>query len=136
MTDFLTFQTEANLSPEDFIDILNRSTLGERRPVGDTATIRGMLQNADIIATARTTDGRLVGISRCITDFHYCSYLSDLAVDVNVQKQGIGKRLVEFSHEQCGRHTNLILIAAPAAEGYYGKIGMEQHPSCWMIKAH
>lgn len=135
MTNPVTLQVEPSLSADDFIDILNRSTLGERRPVDDIARIKGMLKNADVIATARTEDGILVGVSRCITDYHYCTYLSDLAVDESYQKQGIGKQLVEYSHEQCGRQTNLILIAAPAAEGYYGKIGMKQHPSCWITKA-
>ena len=31
-----------------------------------------------------------MGVSRAITDFAYCTYLSDLAVDESYQKQGIG----------------------------------------------
>lgn len=129
-------QLEPDLNVEEFLGILSRSTLSERRPVDDIDTITGMLQNADVIATARTADGLLAGVSRCLTDFHYCTYLSDLAVDIAFQKQGIGKQLVEFSHQQAGLHTNLILIAAPAAEAYYGRIGMDQHPSCWIARAN
>lgn len=128
-------QLEPKLSVDEFIDVLNRSSLAERRPVDDVLKITGMLKHADIIATARTSDGLLVGVSRCLTDFHYTTYLSDLAVDADYQRQRIGKRLVEYCHVQAGLHTNLILIAAPAAETYYGKIGMQQHPSCWMIRA-
>ena len=78
-------ETYPELSVEAFIDVLRRSTLGERRPIDDPETIRGMLEHADIIVTARV-EGRLVGISRAITDFSYCTYLSDLAVDEAYQR--------------------------------------------------
>ncbi|MEP3479599.1 MAG: GNAT family N-acetyltransferase [Fuerstiella sp.] len=126
---------EPNLGVDEFISVLNRSTLAERRPVDDIQQIEGMLKHADVIATARNFAGTLIGVSRCLTDFHYSTYLSDLAVDVDYQRQGIGKRMVEFCHQQAGLHTSLILLAAPAAETYYGKIGMQQHPSCWLIRA-
>ena len=84
------------------------------------------------IITARD-DGRLVGISRAVTDFSYCCYLSDLAVDVAYQRRGIGKRLIEETHSAAGETTTLTLVAAPAAESYYPAIGMKQHHSCWTI---
>ena len=80
----VTYHLEPDLSPEEFIDVLFRSTLAERRPINDADTIRGMLRNADVILTARI-DGVLVGISRAITDFAFCTYLSDLAVDEKLQ---------------------------------------------------
>ena len=64
-----------------------RSTLAERRPVDEPETIRGMLANADIIVTARS-GGLLVGISRAITDYSFCTYLSDLAVDRTIKVAG------------------------------------------------
>src|SRR5262249_25376836 len=78
------------LGPHEFIDLLVRSPLAERRPVNEPETIRGMLEYAGIIITARF-QGRLVGISRAISDFSFCTYLSDLAVDRELQRQGIGK---------------------------------------------
>src|SRR4051812_43563060 len=74
------YTIELELRPDEFIDVLRRSTLAERRPVDDRATIIGMLANADIIIAARNESGQLVGVSRAITDYHYCTYLSDLAV--------------------------------------------------------
>jgi len=128
----ITYQLEPELSVEEFIDLLVRSTLGERRPITDRETISGMLKNADLIVTARE-DGRLVGISRAITDYHFCTYLSDLAVDQSVQKGGIGKELIRRTHEAAGLQTTLYLVAAPLAESYYPHIGMTQHHSCWYI---
>jgi GNAT superfamily N-acetyltransferase len=128
----LTYQLEPQLSSEEFIDVLRRSTLAERRPIDEPETIAGMLRHAGVLVTARDGD-LLVGISRAITDFSYCTYLSDLAVDVAYQKQGIGKELIQRTHAAAGLHTSLILLAAPKAVDYYPHIGFSQHNSCWMI---
>lgn len=125
---------EPELTPAEFIDVLVRSTLSERRPVDDGETISGMLAHADLIVTARAEGGLLVGVSRALTDFFYCTYLSDLAVDQTWQRRGIGKELVRRTHEAAGLHTTLVLLAAPAAREYYGKIGMTRHDSCWVIR--
>tara|TARA_R110002073_G_scaffold1620_1_gene11323 strand:+ start:15142 stop:15579 length:438 start_codon:yes stop_codon:yes gene_type:complete len=129
----MQYALEPNLTPVEFIDILRRSTLAERRPVGDTARIAKMLINCDLVVTARTEDGVLVGVARSITDFAYCTYLADLAVDVALQRHGIGRELIRVTHENAGLETRLILLAAPAAASYYPHIGMEKHESCWMI---
>jgi GNAT superfamily N-acetyltransferase len=128
----VTYQNEPQLAPEEFIDVLVRSTLGERRPVAEPGVIQGMLRHADLIVTARDS-GRLVGVSRAITDFHFCTYLSDLAVDEQYQRRGIGKALIQRTHEAAGLSTSLILLAAPKAQSYYPHIGMIQHDSCWII---
>ena len=120
------------LRPEEFLDLLNRSSLAERRPVEEAETVRGMLVHADVIVTARS-GGLLVGISRAITDFHYCTYLSDLAVDESWQRRGIGRDLIRRTHEAAGIHTTLILLSAPKARTYYPHVGLIAHDSCWMI---
>ena len=127
-----TYRLESDLRPDEFIDLLVRSTLAGRRPVDDAETIRGMLRHADIILTARV-DRLLVGVSRAITDFSYCTYLSDLAVDEQFQRRGIGKELIRRTHEAAGLGTTLILLAAPLARDYYPRIGMRPHDSCWII---
>jgi len=126
------YAIEPELSASEFIDVLHRSTLSERRPVDDEATISAMLRNAQLIITARS-EGVLVGVSRAITDFAYCTYLSDLAVAVPHQGQGIGRELIRRTHEAAGRHTLLILLSAPAARSYYPHIGLIPHDSCWTI---
>jgi predicted N-acetyltransferase YhbS len=128
----VTYQLEPGLAPDEFIDILMRSTLAQRRPVNYLDTIQAMLKNADVILTARA-DRLLVGVSRAITDFAYCTYLSDLAVDEKHQRQGIGKELVRRTHEAAGLHTSLILLAAPKVQAYYPHVGMTKHESCWVI---
>ncbi|TWT96574.1 hypothetical protein Pla100_30570 [Neorhodopirellula pilleata] len=92
-----------------------------------------MLANADLVAVARNEDSLIVGVARAISDFAYCTYLSDLAVDVDYQGRGIGRRLIRMIHENAGLDTRLILLAAPAATSYYPHIGMDKHESCWTI---
>ena len=128
----IVYALEPDLSATEFRDVLVASTLGERRPVGDLARLARMLRHADIIVNAR--DGpRLVGVSRAISDFAYCCYLSDLAVDAAYQRRGIGKRLIDETRKAAGDGTSLILVAAPAAQTYYPKIGMMPIASGWMI---
>jgi predicted N-acetyltransferase YhbS len=131
MTD-VVYQVEPGLSPSEFLEVLERSTLAERRPVDEPETIRAMLRNADILVTARV-DGQLVGVSRAMTDFAYCTYLSDLAVDLAHQRQGIGRELIRRTHEAAGLGTTLILLAAPKAKTYYPHVGLVAHDSCWII---
>jgi GNAT superfamily N-acetyltransferase len=128
----IDYALEPELSAAEFRAVLVASTLGERRPVDQPARLEHMLRHADVIVTARD-GGRLVGVSRAITDFAYCCYLSDLAVDVAYQHRGIGTRLIAETRRAAGEQANLLLIAAPAAEGYYPKIGMKHVDSCWLI---
>ena len=127
----IVYALEPNLEPSEFIDLLVRSTLAERRPAGEPARIEAMLKNAQIIVTARDEAGLLVGVSRAITDYSYATYLSDLAVDQAFQGQGIGRELIERTHQAAGFDTLLILLAAPKARSYYPHIGMQAHDSCW-----
>ena len=128
----IVYAFEPDLSAEEFRDVLVASTLSARRPAKDLGRLERILRQANIVATAR--DGaKLVGISRAITDFSYCCYLSDLAVDAAYQRRGIGRRLIEATQAQAGPQTTLILLSAPAAESYYPKIGMKRHESCWII---
>ncbi len=130
----ISYQLEPDLSSAEFVDVLQRSTLAERRPVDRPETIAGMLQHADVIVTARAS-GLLVGVSRAITDFSYCTYLSDLAVDESYQRRGIGRELIRLTHDAAGPHTTLILLAAPKAVDYYPHVGFQPHTSCWLQPA-
>ena len=125
------YQLEPDLTVAEFIDLLERSTLAERRPVDDEARLEVMLKNADIIVTARCGD-LLVGVARAITDFAFCCYLSDLAVDETYQRQVIGKELLRRVSTEAGEKTKVILLAAPKAVEYYPHIGMIRHESCWI----
>ena len=129
----VAYALEPQLAAAEFAAVLRASTLGERRPVDDLARLDAMLRKADIVATARI-GGRLVGVARAISDFCYCTYLSDLAVDAAWQGRGIGRELVRRTQAAGGLDATLILLAAPKARSYYPHIGMQHHDSCWLVR--
>lgn len=90
-----------------------------------------MLEHANLIVTARD-HGKLIGVVRSLTDFVYCTYLSDLAVDETYQKMGIGKELIRLTKEKTPE-AKLILLSAPKAVHYYPKIGMTQWEQCYIL---
>ena len=128
----IKFKLNPKLTTDEFIDILNRSTLGKRRPIDDKECIDGMLKNADIIVVALDNE-KIVGVARSVTDYNYCCYLSDLAVDQKYQKHGIGKKLINITQEQLNKKCRIILLSAPDATEYYPKIGFTQHTSAWTL---
>jgi GNAT superfamily N-acetyltransferase len=127
----ITYQQEQTLTPEEFIDVLTRSTLAERRPVDSPERIQNMLQHANITITARH-NGKLIGVARSVSDFAFCTYVSDLAVDEAYQKQGIGKELLRQTKLKAPLG-KMLLLAAPKAQKYYPRIGMKNFEHCYYI---
>lgn len=127
----ITYKIEQSITTAEFTEVLNASTLAERRPVNEPERIAQMLQHANLIATARD-EGKLIGVARSLTDFVYCTYLSDLAVDERYQKMGIGKALIRLTKNHSPQ-AKLILLAAPKAVDYYPKIGMTKWEHCYTL---
>jgi predicted N-acetyltransferase YhbS len=129
----IDYRVGNDLDIDAVIELYAASTLGERRPIDDHARMAAMVRNANLVVTA--WDGELlVGISRSISDFSYATYLSDLAVRASHQRKGIGKELIRRTQKESGPTTHVILLSAPAAMKYYPHIGMEQHPSAWILR--
>ena len=127
----INYQVNPTISVQDLIDILKKSTLGLRRPLADLEAMESMLAHANYYIGAYE-NGQLVGLARAMTDFVYTTYLADLAVDEKYQHKGIGKELIKILKINIPK-AKLILLAAPAAEAYYPKIGMQNHPHCYYI---
>ena len=127
----IQYEIVPTFDAHDYIDVLKRSTLAERRPVDDVDRMRRMLENTDVIAVAR--DGaRVVGVARAITDYAYCSYLADLAVDSGYQRRGIGRELMALVQRHLGDEVMLLLLSAPAAHSYYPHVGFDKVENAWM----
>jgi ribosomal protein S18 acetylase RimI-like enzyme len=126
----IAYRMGNDIDIDTFIGVYRASTLGERRPVDDRARMTEMLRQANLVVSA--WDGeRLVGLARSLSDFAYATYLSDLAVDIAYQKQGIGRELIRRTQAAGGRAT-VVLLAAPRAVEYYPHIGFSPG-SGWML---
>jgi GNAT superfamily N-acetyltransferase len=126
----ISYRSGNDLDLDAVIDVYRDSTLGERRPVDDREVMGRMLAGANLVVSAWDAE-RLVGIARSLSDFAFCTYLSDLAVRRSHQRQGIGRELVRRTQKE-GKSATVFLFAAPAAESYYPHIGFSQG-SGWML---
>ena len=129
----IAYRDDVRLDADAAIDLYRRSTLGERRPVHRPDLFAAMMAHADLLITA-WQDETLVGVARTLTDFSYVAYLADLAVDAAFQRQGIGRRLVAETRQRLKPECMIVLLAAPAANDYYAKLGFENNPRAWVLK--
>ena len=131
MAGRITYRTGNDLEIDAVIELYRASTLGERRPIDQPERMAAMLRNANLVITA-WSGKQMVGISRALSDFQFVTYLSDLAVRVSHQKRGIGKELIQRTRSAAPQ-AMLLLLAAPAATGYYPHIGFTAHPQAWTL---
>ena len=129
----IAFKKEFVPKLEDVLDLFNNSGYFPIEDKNDTSRIIEMFKNANLLVTA-WHDDKLVGISRAITDFCYCCYLSDLVVHDDYKKSGIGKQLVKISKDVAGERCKLILQSNASAESFYEKIGMQRVDSAFIIQ--
>ncbi|MGQ0827216.1 MAG: GNAT family N-acetyltransferase [Bacteroidota bacterium] len=127
----IQFKINAKVSAQAVIDVFKSS--GIIRPVEDIKRIQTMLDNANLIITA-WNGIELIGISRSLTDFCYCCYLSDLAVKKEYQKSGIGKTLIQLTQNEIGEQTMLLLLSAAPAMEYYPKVEFTKVENGFIIK--
>jgi predicted N-acetyltransferase YhbS len=127
----ITYRNGIIPDTEQIVEVYDSS--GINRPTADRVRITKMYSHSNLIVTAWDGD-KLVGISRSLTDFCYCCYLSDLAVRKEYQASGVGKKLIELTQTAIGEQTALILLAAPAAMDYYPKVGFQKIDNGYIIK--
>ncbi len=106
---------------------------GITRPTQDVARIARMFANSNLVISA-WSEGNLVGVCRALTDYSYCCYLSDLAVDRDFQKHGIGRELIQRVQTAIGEEASLILLAAPEAMSYYPKVGFARIENGYIVR--
>jgi predicted N-acetyltransferase YhbS len=126
----ITYQLDFTPDINLIIDLYDSS--GINRPTSDKERIAKMYANSNLIVTA-WNNNILVGISRSLTDFCFCCYLSDLAVRKEYQKHGIGKKLISLTKEKIGDQTMLLLLSAPTAMDYYPKAGFQKVENGFII---
>lgn len=126
----IVYHDYKGISPEDISTVFQRS--GIKRPYEDLQRLARMVEGADIVITA-WDGGKIVGIARALTDYAYCCYLSDLAVDLDYQQSGIGRRLIEEVQARIGEECSLLLLSAPGAVDYYPKVGFDRTDKAFVI---
>ena len=126
----ISYLINPDLKPKEVSTLFINS--GIKRPVQNIKRIKHMIENANLTICARD-DKKLVGILRAVTDFSYCCYVSDLAVDKKYQRLGIGKKLLKTAQKTLGDKVMILLLSAPEADSFYSHIGMENIQNAWKI---
>lgn len=119
---------EERISAEEYIDFLKRTDLGSQYPKERfDERIRKLVKNVSISLVARNEEGKAVGVLFGLTDFCYWLYVTDLGVDRDYERQGLGRRLMKEAHELAGGEKDIAvyLIANENAVPFYQKLGMK-----------
>ncbi len=119
----IEYKINSPLQTDEIIELYENC--GLPRPTDDKERIAEMFANSNLVISA-WSDGKIIGVSRALTDFVWSCYLADLAVRKEFQKAGIGRKLVELTREQVGEKSMILLLSVPDALEYYPKIGMEK----------
>ena len=120
---------EERLSSSEYIDFLKRTDLGSQYPKERFyERIEKLVKNVSISLVARNEKGLVVGVLFGLTDFCYWLYITDLGVDRNYERQGIGSKLIKKAHEIAGGEKDIAvyLIANENATPFYEKLGMKK----------
>ncbi|CAM4147055.1 GNAT family N-acetyltransferase [Lederbergia lenta] len=126
----ITYKVNKAINAEDLAKVFKAS--GIKRPADDLPRLQKMIDNSNIILTAWYGE-EIIGIARALTDYSYCCYLSDLAIDKKYQHQGIGKELVHLLQEHLGDEVALLLLSSPTAMEYYPHIGFNKIENGFII---
>ena len=126
----INYRFDITPTAEQVIELYNNA--GLPRPTHDRERIEKLYENSNLIVTA-WDDELLIGVSRCITDWHWSCYLADLAVLQSHMKSGIGKKLIALTKEKIGDQCMLLLLSVPTAMEYYPKVGFTKQESSFII---
>ena len=119
---------EERITAEEYIDFLKRTDLGAQYPRERfEERIPKLVKNVPISLIARNEQSRIVGVLFGLTDFCYWLFITDLGVDRDYERQGIGRRLMNMAHELAGGEKDIAvyLIANENAGPFYEKLGMK-----------
>lgn len=126
----LIYQYDILPTADQIIELYDKA--GLPRPIHDKERIRIMFEGSNLVVTA-WDNGKLVGVSRSITDWAWSCYLADLAVDPGYKKSGIGRRLIELTKEKVGSQVMILLLSVPTAMTYYPKVGFTKEDRAFAI---
>ena len=120
---------EERITAEEYINFLKRTDLGSQYPKERfEERIYKLVNNVTISLTARNENGLIVGVLFGLTDYVYWLYVTDLGVDRDYERLGIGKQLMKMAHEIAGGEKDIAvyLTANENAIPFYEKLGMKK----------
>ncbi len=128
MSEKIKFREE-RITAEEYISFLKRTDLGSQYPKERfEERISRLVNNVTISLVARNERDLIVGVLFGLTDYVYWLYVTDLGVDRNYERRGIGKKLMKTALDIAGGEKDIAvyLIANENAVPFYKKLGMKK----------
>ena len=120
---------EERISRQEYIEFLKRSSLGAQYPKERfEERIEKLVNSVPVSLIARNEDGLAVGVLFALTDYAYWMFVTDLGVDRNYERRGIGTKLMKTALETAGGEKNIAvyLVYNEEAVTFYEKLGMKK----------
>jgi len=131
----ITYSVEKNVDFEEVRNLWLSSGFSEYVPDFDWNNLRQLLENSNLIVVARH-NGKMVGMTRSVTDFTLYCGLVDIMVDPAYQRQGIATELAKRTRDAAGCHVWLSALVQDSVCGFYKKAGfirVENGWSAWIL---
>jgi len=104
---------------DDIMELLSQTHWACKR---SRETVENAVQNS-LCFGVFDENGKQVGFGRAVTDYATMFYLSDIVIDRNLQRQGLGKNFVEFIKSAPELENLWGFLGTTKAEGFYSKCG-------------
>jgi ribosomal protein S18 acetylase RimI-like enzyme len=123
----VAFRTGERFEFDEYEEFLRHTDLGRQYPAARfQERVSRLLAMANVVVTARDGE-RLVGVCLGLSDFAYYLHVTDLGVDTEYQRRGVGRRLLEPAHAAAGGEDDITLLlrANSRAVAFYAACGLE-----------
>jgi N-acetylglutamate synthase-like GNAT family acetyltransferase len=120
---------QSRITPQEYTEFLTRTDLGQQYPKERfIERIEKLVNNTQISLIAREENGRIIGNCFGLTDFAYWLLVTDIGIDREYVKNGIGKELMKIAREKAGGEKDIIVFCYANEEAieFFEKIGMNK----------
>ena len=129
MTD-ITYSATDRPTSDEVIALLTAGHFN--RPLDDPQRVDRMLDNADIVITARDGDA-LAGMVRGLADYACYALVTELCVAEPYKRTGIGRELLRRFREQAGDQCAVILHSSEEGHEFYRRLGWDNLVRAWRL---
>lgn len=113
--NYIQYKINQALGSSQYIELLKNAHLESGLIPENEDVVRGMLSHSNLTISAWHNDN-LVGVARCITDFHSACCLTELGVLKNYINRNVTKTLLDLIKSQVGAKCTLVNCSPPLGQ--------------------
>lgn len=124
MSNFIFSDDKYSVSPQEVISLYDSVGWGSASDY-EEEDIAIALKNTTLVLSARTEDGRLMGLTKCLSDGVFHTVVAEIIVHPDVQRFGIGRKMMELVQRHYG-HTGIYADSLAQNEEFFVKCGLRK----------